>query len=495
MEVLLLGQHLDWAEDWQPTAGQRATFADLELAPVVAAATQGDSALADWLTRSLFAPLPTQASLRYRQDTVAYALAQPEYFHALYSLAQQTNEAVQRHNWIIGKQAAAYSLASTTSMCQQYLNAVATLLTMTPPVGSLPAGVQTFRQSLERAFGADQLAQMQALLARLRGDQRYAVAGQLTASLKSTTGERELPATGLLQQLTTRLHLGKKQVSFNVSPRDTATCDDLARLENRASQQAAVLMLKIYRDLRHYFKQLAAETGWLVAVTRLVAQLADPVTFVHFGDHFVVTGLTNVVLRLTTHAPISANSLTLAPATALVITGANQGGKTTFLRALGQAVLMGAAGIPIAATDAMLPVFNQVLTHFKREEDDRIQHGKLAEELQRMQDRLTEAGPNVLWLMNESFTSTNEHEGSQINAQITQGLVERQDTVITVTHQYEYSQLLHSAKVPHTFLRAQRRPDGSRPFVLTPDAPERTSFGTDIFDQYFGDLTPVQGGQ
>jgi DNA mismatch repair ATPase MutS len=52
-----------------------------------------------------------------------------------------------------------------------------------------------------------------------------------------------------------------------------------------------------------------------------------------------------------------------------MITGANQGGKSTFLRAMGQAQLMAQAGMFAPAQALSVSVCSGVFTHFKREED------------------------------------------------------------------------------------------------------------------------------
>ena len=54
----------------------------------------------------------------------------------------------------------------------------------------------------------------------------------------------------------------------------------------------------------------------------------------------------------------------------VVITGANQGGKSTFLRSVGLAQLMMQCGMFVAA-EVTGPVCTGVFTHYKREEDGR----------------------------------------------------------------------------------------------------------------------------
>ena len=70
----------------------------------------------------------------------------------------------------------------------------------------------------------------------------------------------------------------------------------------------------------------------------------------------------------------------------VIITGANQGGKSTFLRSVGLAQLMMQCGLFVAAEAFCSTVCDGLFTHYKREEDAAMQSGKFDEELGRMSD-------------------------------------------------------------------------------------------------------------
>lgn len=92
--------------------------------------------------------------------------------------------------------------------------------------------------------------------------------------------------------------------------------------------------------------------------------------------------------------------------------------------------------------------------------------------------------------MNESFSSTNEHEGSIISSQIMAGLVNSGVTLIAVTHQYEFSQMIANySKIKPLYFRAERRTDGQRSFKIVPGQPRETSYGIDIFNRFFSSPT------
>ncbi len=94
-------------------------------------------------------------------------------------------------------------------------------------------------------------------------------------------------------------------------------------------------------------------------------------------------GLYDACLTLHVSARVVGNDVNADGKSLVMITGANQGGKSTFLRSVGLAQLMMQCGMFVPAQSFQADVCNGIFTHYKREEDASMESGKLDEELSR----------------------------------------------------------------------------------------------------------------
>lgn len=171
----------------------------------------------------------------------------------------------------------------------------------------------------------------------------------------------------------------------------------------------------------------------------------------------------------------------------IIITGANSGGKSTFLRSAGLAQLMMQCGMFVTAASFRASLCEGLFTHFIREEDPAMISGRLDEELSRMSTIANQISPYCVLLFNESFAATNEREGSEIGRQVVRALLEAHIRVFFVTHQFDFADSFHRQHPEATlFLRAPRQPDGRRTFKLTVAEPLPTSYGQDIYNRLGG---------
>lgn len=124
-----------------------------------------------------------------------------------------------------------------------------------------------------------------------------------------------------------------------------------------------------------------------------------------------------------------------------VVTGPNQGGKTTFARSMGQAVYFTLMGLPVNAEQFLMPMFNGISTHFEAEETLQSNSGKLKEEINRLLPMMhKDSNKNNFVILNELFTTATTHDAMVMGRKVMESFLERACYGIYVTHIQELAE-------------------------------------------------------
>jgi len=477
------------------TPRQQALIDDLELGTLFDAMAGGDPVIGEISKRLMLSEVEDPSEILYRQAVLGDCLAHPEVIRDMLAIAVEAIDTESRlWGGMSGRpETVLHRSVEALSNFVVYLKKLRHLADEQASVMT-SEGFRALFAELSRELSDDYFRSVEDHLKRLELKDGVLLSARLGPALKGSDYVLRSPEASRLA-LKERIGLGPRtEYHWDLPPRDEAGGQAISDLADRGVNLVANAAAQSADHIKSFFAALWVELGFYAGCLNLYGALrakavtvAMPTPVAWRNAELSWSSLVDPCLALRSDSPVVANDSSDGRRRLVIITGANSGGKSTMLRSVGIAQLMMQAGMFVAASELRACVTSGVFSHFIREEDTTMTSGKFDEELQRMSLLADELRPHALVLFNESFSATNEREGSEIATQIVEALLDSDMSVCFVTHNFTFARHFYESRRDSSlFLRAEREADGQRPFRLIEAEPLPTSFGADIYSRLGG---------
>jgi len=479
-----------------------ALIQDLELATLFNAMALGDEFVLEIAKKAVLSGLCNDAeTILYRQDILKDCMKNAGIVREIYAMAVEAIESERKSYFSIFSRYTSSVLHSAIEVLQIFIGTLKKLRRIAGEQSNQfhSEGFTTLFAMLRRELDDEFFAEIQTHLKTLKFRDGVLISAELGKGNKGIHYVLRKPSKD--ERLWIERMFLQKPVgyTFQLHPRDESGAKALSELRDRGTSLIANAVAQSAEHIFNFLGMLKTELAFYLGCLNLRArltQLGEPICFplpaASDQRRHSFQGLYDVCLALSMKRKIVGNDVHADHKNLVIITGANQGGKSTFLRSIGLAQLMMQCGMFVSAESFCGNICDRLFTHYKREEDVSMKSGKFDEELSRMSEIVEHITPDSMVLFNETFAATNEREGSEIARQIVTALLEKQVKVFFVTHLYDFAQGFYSQQMNGAiFLRAERERDGTRTFKLVEGEPLETSYGADLYKRIFEDYNPA----
>lgn len=495
MQVFLMYKDADFDIKQKLPWNEKNLIQDLGLDILFNTMTQGDSFLLEVVKKSVLISLKDVDVIIYRQNILKDCIKNNLVIRDLYTIAVESIENEKKVHYGLFSEYPSSILNRSVEVLQMLVEMMKKLKSIVDENNDNfeSEGFNALFAMIKEELNDEYISSIERHLEKLKFKDGILVSTKLGKGNKAvgyTVCKQEDKKESLIKRI-----FSKKApaYSFHISDRDENGYKALEELKDRAIDSIANAVAQSVEHILSFFNMLKVELGFYIGCLNLydeLVKIGEPICFpnvVNFTKRkHSFSGLYDICLALNFKHRIIGNDANADDKDIIIITGANQGGKSTFLRSIGLAQLMMQCGMFVPAESFYSNVSDKLFTHYRREEDTTMNSGKLDEELSRMSDIVYSITSNSMILFNESFAATNEREGSEIANQIISALSEKSIKIFFVTHLYDFAHNIYNKNMQNTiFLRAERKKDGERSFRIIEAEPLETSYGEDIYKKIF----------
>jgi len=465
---------------------------DLRLDVLLHAMAGEDQRTEEACGRVLLSPLTDVRSIAARREVRKEVAAHPQLFQTLLTCARKAMDGAARYaefqkpryDRVISNQK---KLLTEVTIARVNLKALSRMHAAVAAENAVFCGgaVTELMKMIRDRFSPEHITQMEELLNRLDSLKQSD-----NLMLSASIGNGLRPAKVVLNSLDEPVK-GRRRRMTEAGIAIPLSSVGLIRNAEDIVQSAVYPLLDTVaafnKSTLAFCQKLSFQLGFYLGCVRLQKQLraigvplCEPQ--IEESGGIESTALRNVGLALQERSMPNGNTADFSGKRLILITGVNQGGKTTFLRSVGQAQLMAQCGMFVAAEAYRCPLYQGIHTHFPSGEDTACGMGLLDVELHKMSGIVDGIRPHSLLLLNETFQTTMPLDAKYLAENTVQAFIDSGITVIFVTHLYAYAASEYEKLPAGTlFLRAERGSAAHNAFVLREGKPFVSAAGDDLY--------------
>lgn len=225
--------------------------------------------------------------------------------------------------------------------------------------------------------------------------------------------------------------------TFYIEPERVVTMNNELN-DLRADEQEEIR--RILKTLSRYVKRIATSLSYDLELVTVLDFIFAKAEYGNFIDGIMpdVVQKGNLSLHQARHPLIDpekvvANDIILKQKV-LMITGSNTGGKTVTLKTAGLLSLMAEAGLPVSATKASIPFFDEIYVDMGDDQSIAESLSTYSSHVKKQIQYLHLASKHSLVLIDEIGSGTDPQEGSALAKAMIDAFIEKGCTLIITTH-------------------------------------------------------------
>lgn len=466
---------------------------DLKLDVLLGIMSNGDKAVFDACASVMTNPLVNAQSIHMRNEVVRDAVTHGEVYESLYTIVMESLERARKYAEFVKPKydkvvSNGNKIVIETEIAQIYVEGLQRLkaLCNLHKHNTKAQGLRMFCDTVKDSLCDEYMTRIQTRIEELKVLRRgssVAISGHLWEGLK----QADVVLSRFSEPLKkTRPSNGSRGVVIPLS--SITLIQNAQEITEKALAPVYRIIAGFNRSVQRFLEKLDYQMKFFIGCIRLHKKLTAigiPVCYPEIaegGQQHEATFLVDAVLALKDGCLPVGNDVCLSGKRLVMITGPNQGGKTTFLRSVGLAQLMAQCGMFVTARQYACPVYKGIFTHFPNGEDARMQMGLLEVELCKLSGLTDALRPGALLLMNESFQTTTPGDAKRLASEIIPALLEAQVRVLFVTHLYDYALDVYEYQAEDVlFLKAQRGHEGSNTYCMLEGPPFKSAYGLKLF--------------